>query len=136
MIDYATLPRTPSGALTAASKRAVEEERVEQSKRMYVEFAKREVMLIARQKLEDAADAFDIASDDYAEPVTDREIRLVEEALRAGADEALADRLGDEEDSARYKIEGFIHYLRYTPPTALPTALKALEVLLVELASA
>jgi len=124
-IDYATLPRTPSGALTAASKRAIEAERLGTMHRIHAENEKRRIRSDLVAELVDASDALDVHEED-AEPVTDREKRIHEAALEEGRQEG-AEQARDNADGVLYSlIHNEIHRIG---TLGLDGELSALEVL-------
>lgn len=124
-IDYATLPRTPSGALTAASKRAIEAERLETMHRIHAENEKRRVRRELVAELVDASDALDAHEED-SEPVTDREKRIKSEAYEKGITDG-AEQARDNADGVIYSlIHDAIHRIENL---GLDTDLSALDVL-------
>ncbi len=103
-LDYAVLARTPSGALTAASKRAVDAERAQWQRQAMIDSAHR---IAARDELalfEEATNRYDTAFPDN-EPQTEREERLVKIATEAARKEGYQEckwEMLNEQDGAVY----------------------------------
>lgn len=100
-IDYATLPRTPSGALTAASKRAIEAERQANIRQHVIDVARRQAENEVLDRLIAASEQLDAEHGETAHCITGRDERIREAALEEGREQGA--------DEAREYGEGIVY---------------------------
>jgi len=134
-LNYSELARTPSGALTAASKRAIEAERIATAQRMAAENIARTERRELVQALMEASDALE-AHDDRQHPddtdrahesaETDRERRLIAKAEEVGRVDGMAEAMENAEGTLWNVVTDRIHRMRVL---GLDSHMGALDVL-------